>query len=134
MDEKTPLRNSAHEYFVQNMANGLAPGDAYMAAFPKGKKRNSHKSASRLLRRADVTIRLEYLKRCNAEISQWKRSDSMDILKAIAIDDRKKDSDRINAVHILNNMCGFSEPEKQVISQTNIFQFVSPDQGVENEI
>ena len=129
-DSSNVLTNSAHEYFVQNLANGMDASEAYLKAFPKGKKRSSHKSASRLLRRPEVAARLEHLKRCNADLSQWQRADSMDILKSIALDDRKKDCDRINAVQILNNMCGYSEPEKKSLTLTNIFQFVSPDRGI----
>ena len=60
-------------------------------------------------------------------------SQAMDILRSIAENPEKSDRDRINAVSILNQMCGFTEPEKKIISQTTFFQFISPDKGTPKE-
>ena len=130
MSEKDPLSNSAHEAFIQNVAAGMHAKDAYIKVFPNTKKRNANKSASRLMHRPEVIARVDYLKRCNAELSMWTRSDAMDILRQIAENPGKKDCDRINAVNLLNQMCGFSEPEKKIIAQTTFFQFISPDKGI----
>ena len=133
MSEKDPLINSAHEAFVQHIANGMHAKDAYIQVFPNTKKRNANKSASRLMHRPEVIARVDYLKRCNAELSKWTRSDAMDILRNIAENPAKKDCDRINAVNLLNQMCGFTEPEKKIIAQTTFFQFISPDKGIPQE-
>ncbi|MBO4631382.1 MAG: hypothetical protein J5858_05620 [Lentisphaeria bacterium] len=133
MSEKDPLSNSAHEKFAQNVANGMHARDAYLQVFPNGKKRNANKSASRLMHRPEIVSRLDYLKRCNAELSMWTRADSMEILRNIAENPHKKDCDRINAVNILNQMCGFTEPEKKIIAQNTFFQFISPDRGIKGE-
>ena len=133
MSEKDPLTNSAHEAFAQNVAGGMHAKDAYIQVFPNTKKRNANKSASRLMHRAEIIARLDYLKRCNAELSMWTRSDAMDILRSIAENPKKEDRDRINAVNLLNQMCGFTEPEKKIISQTTFFQFISPDKGIPQE-
>ena len=83
--------------------------------------------------RPHVAARLDYLKQCNAESSQWTRTEAMDILRQIAENPNKQDRDRINAVNLLNQMCGFTEPEKKIISQNTFFQFISPDGAIKGE-
>ena len=95
--ENYPLQNPDHERFIQNVANGMQPADAYLSIYTC-KKRNAHKSASRLMQRPEIRDRLRHLQTCNAEVSMWKRSDAMDILRQIAENPNKKDCDRINAV------------------------------------
>ena len=130
MSEKNPLQNPRHEKIVQQIVSGVAPHTAYLEAFPDVRKSSARSSVSRLLLRPQVAARLNYLKQCNAETSQWTRAEAMDILRNIAQDPDKADRDRINAVNILNQMCGFTEPERKSVEQTNVFQFISPDCGV----
>ena len=133
MSEKDPLPNSRHEKIVQAIASGTQPHTAYMAAFPDSRNSSARSSVSRLLVRPEVSARLDYLKQCNAETSQWTRAEAMDILRNIAEDSERAARDRINAVDLLNQMCGFTEPpEKKVVSQT-VFQFISPDGGMKPE-
>ena len=133
MSEKDPLPNSRHEMIVQAIASGAQPHTAYMSAFPDSRNSSARSSVSRLLVRPEVSARLDYLKQCNAETSQWTRAEAMDILRNIAEDSERAARDRINAVDLLNQMCGFTEPpEKKVVSQT-VFQFISPDGGIKPE-
>ena len=130
--ENYPLSNPDHERFIQNVANGMQPADAYLTIYTC-KKRNAHKSASRLMQRPEIRDRLRHLQTCNAEVSMWKRSDAMDILRQIAENPNKKDCDRINAVNLLNQMCGYTEPEQKKMVQQNFFQFLSADKGIKGE-
>ena len=130
MSEKNPLPNVRHEKIVQQIASGTPPHTAYLSAFPDVRKSSARSAVSRLLLRPQVSARLDYLKQCNAETAQWTRAEAMDILRNIAENPEKVDRDRINAVNLLNQMCGFTEPpEKKVVSQT-FFQFISPDGGI----
>ena len=129
MSEKDPLPNPRHEKVVQQIVSGASPHNAYIDAFPNVSKSSARSCVSRLLLRPQVAARLDYLKQCNAETSQWSRAEAMDILRNIAENPDKEDRDRINAVNIRNQMCGFTEPpEKKVVAQT-FFQFISPDKG-----
>ena len=130
--ENMPLANTAHERFAQNIASGMPAKEAYLDVFRNCKKKSALKSASRLLHRPEIIERLSFLKRKNADISMWDRADSMEILRSIAENEEKRDCDRINAVNILNQMCGYSEP-KQTQVTTTIFQFISPDRGIKEE-
>ena len=126
-ESSNPLPNPLHEMIVQKIVSGTPPHLAYLAAFPNVRKSSARSAVSRLLLRPQVYARLDYLKQCNAESSQWTRTQAMDILRNIAENPEKSDRDRINAVNLLNQMCGFTEPEKKIISQTTFFQFISPD-------
>ena len=131
--EKDPLSNSDHEQFVLNVAAGMPHNDAYRKVYPNCRKRNANKGAYRLLHRSEIAARLDYLKRCNAESSQWTREDAMEILRNIAENPDKEDRDRINAVNLLNQMCGYAEPAKPQIAAQTVFQFISPDRGQPTE-
>ena len=132
-ESSNPLPNPRHEKIVQQIVSGVAPHTAYLSAFPDVRKSSARSAVSRLLLRPHVAARLDYLKQCNAESSQWTRTEAMDILRQIAENPNKQDRDRINAVNLLNQMCGFTEPEKKIISQTTFFQFISPDGAIKGE-
>ena len=131
--EKDPLPNSDHEQFALNVASGMSHRDAYVKVYPNCRKIHANRCANRLMHRPEVAARLDYLKRCNAESSQWTREDAMEILRGIAENPDKEDRDRINAVNLLNQMCGYSEPAKPTFAAQTVFQFISPDRGQPTE-
>lgn len=107
------------EKFAQGVADGLSQAEAYRQAFPNSAKWKDEAvwvNASKLM--AKVSLRVEELRAELAKQALWSRMDSVATLKPIATG-AEKDSDRIAAVKVLNEMHGYNAPIKTEITGAN---------------
>lgn len=109
------------EKFAQGVADGLSQAEAYRQAFPsaaKWKDKTVWSRASELMARSEVLGRVEEIRAELAKQALWSRMDSVATLKPIATG-AEKDSDRIAAVKVLNEMHGYNAPIKTEITGAN---------------
>lgn len=109
------------EKFAQGVADGLSQAEAYRQAYPraaKWKDATVWNKASALMRKGEVLARVEELRAELAKQALWSRMDSVATLKPIATG-AEKDSDRIAAVKVLNEMHGYNAPTKTEITGAN---------------
>lgn len=99
-----PLANSRHEAFAQNVADGMAEADAYLAVYG-GKKRSARTLAPRLLANVVVRARVDALKEQNARAKGLSRERKRAILAEIA-ETAKDARERIQAIAEDNRMTG----------------------------
>lgn len=102
------------EKFAQGVADGLSQAEAYRQAYPsaaKWKDATVWSKASVLMRNGKVQARVEEIRAELAKQALWSRMDSVATLKPIATG-AEKDSDRIAAVKVLNEMHGYNAPTK----------------------
>lgn len=93
--------------------------EAYRQAYnSKAKQESVAVNASKLLAKANVSLRVDQLKEETAQQSAWSRLDSIKVLSEIAkgLDQEAKPNDRVNATKALNAMHGF---DKQTIDHTS---------------
>jgi len=93
--------------------------EAYRKAYnSKAKQESVAVNASKLLAKANVSLRVKQLKEETAQQSTWSRLDSIKVLSEIARgqDQEAKPNDRVNATKALNAMHGF---DKQTIDHTS---------------
>lgn len=110
--------NPREEKFAQGVADGLSQAEAYRQAYPsaaKWKDKTVWSRASEMMGRSEVLGRVEELRAELAKQSLWSRMDSVATLKPIAIG-ADKDSDRIAAVKVLNEMHGYNAPIRTEIT------------------
>lgn len=115
------LKSPQREEFAQRVASGLSQADAYRKAYPSSlswKDDSVHNKASALMRDALVKARVNELRAEIAQKDLWSRIDSVETLKPIAMH-ADKDSDRIAAVKVLNDMHGYNAPIKTEVSGPN---------------
>lgn len=104
------------EKFAQGVAAGLSQAEAYRQANPnsvKWKDETVWSKASVMM--GKVWARVEELRAELAKQALWSRMDSVETLKPIATG-AEKDSDRIAAVKVLNEMHGYNAPDRLEIT------------------
>ena len=102
------------EKFAQGVADGLSQAEAYRQAYQSAagwKDKTVWSRASELMADSKVSGRVEELRAELAKQALWSRMDSVATLKPIATG-AEKDSDRIAAVKVLNEMHGYNAPTK----------------------
>lgn len=105
------------ERFAQEVASGKSQTEAYRIAFnvrPTTKPESVRVSACKLMAEANVTQRVDELRKAATQKLVWSIEDSLEVLSAIArgLDDGAKASDKVNAVKALNSMYGLDAPSK----------------------
>ena len=75
------------EKFAQCVADGMSQADAYRTAFdvkPTTKASSVQVNASKLMSDANVSLRVDELRKQLSDISVWDRADSVEVLATIA--------------------------------------------------
>jgi hypothetical protein len=109
------------EKFAQGVANGLSQAEAYRQAFQNSlnwKDATVWNKSSAIMRRGEVLARVDELRADLEKQALWSRMDSVATLKPIALA-AEKDSDRIAAVKVLNEMHGYNAPIRTEVSGPN---------------
>lgn len=77
-DPSKPLKDVQHELFVQNLLKGMSQGKAYVLAGYS--KNTAYTCAGKLLRKVDVSARINYLKQKHADKCDITREELISIL------------------------------------------------------
>lgn len=121
-----PQLTPKQENFAQLYVELGSASEAYRRAYEsKAKPESVHVAASRLLNEPTVSLRIQEIRDRLAELSIWKRVDSIKTLAEIAQggSEGSKDSDRVAAVKAINSMHGW---DKQTIDHTSSDGSMSP--------
>lgn len=108
LDGSSPLKNARHEAFAQSVADGNASSDAYREVY-KVKASVARANAARLLAKASVRARVDFLQAENAATRALTRERKREILAKIAEDEGLDARARISAIQEDNRMTGEGE-------------------------
>ena len=100
------------EKFAQCVADGMSQADAYRTAFdvkPTTKASSVQVNASKLMSDANVSLRVDELRKQLSDIALWDRADSVEVLATIARGAESTNMERISSVKELNAMHGFNK-------------------------
>lgn len=102
------LLNGQQEKFAQNIVAGMTQRDAYRDAYPDGTYNNNSLSvrACELMKAPGMAERIQELQAAASMGSVMQREQRMELLTRMANDDELHPKYRMQAVDLLNKMCG----------------------------
>jgi len=107
--------NIRQERFAELVASGMSATRAYAEAGYSGQGKNAEAHASRLVENGGVSARIAELRKESRELARMSKTAKLRLLEAIAVSETARNSDRISAIRVHNDMTGDNEPERMVV-------------------